>query len=280
VQRAQLLDSGVSRHTITTGIANGHLHRVHRGVYLVGHTALAPLAREQAALLACGDGAVVSHWSAAYVWGLTERCPDLVHVTLVGRRCRPKDGICVHTTARLDRRDIRRRRGITLTAPARVLVDLAADATLRQLEELVGEARVNGLLREGDLENTLERAGAKAGVAQARAFLQAESEPSLTRSKAERLMRRLVQRAGLPTPRTNARVAGYEVDFVWPAQRVIVEIDGYRFHGHRSAFERDRRKGLALAGAGYTVIRISWRQLVHDPLLVAAELARALAMAA
>jgi very-short-patch-repair endonuclease len=89
-----------------------------------------------------------------------------------------------------------------------------------------------------------------------------------------------VQRAGLPTPRTNARVAGYEVDFVWPAQRVIVEIDGYRFHGHRSAFERDRRKGLALAGAGYTVIRISWRQLVHDPLLVAAELARALAMAA
>jgi very-short-patch-repair endonuclease len=102
--------------------------------------------------------------------------------------------------------------------------------------------------------------------------------PALTRSEGERLMRRLARAAGLPEPVANSRVVGWEVDFLWPAQRLVVEVDGYQFHGHRTAFERDRRKGLALAAAGYRVIRISWRQLVHQPILVAAQLAQALAV--
>jgi very-short-patch-repair endonuclease len=90
-------------------------------------------------------------------------------------------------------------------------------------------------------------------------------------------MRRLIRAAGLPAPAVNARTAGFEVDFLWPGERVVVEVDGYQFHCGRTAFERDRRKGLALAAAGLRVIRISWRQLVDEPLLIVAQLARALA---
>jgi very-short-patch-repair endonuclease len=109
-----------------------------------------------------------------------------------------------------------------------------------------------------------------------RALLAAEGEPAITRSEAERLMRRLIRQAQLPQPKSNVKVAGYEVDFLWPKQRVIVEVDGYRFHSHRSAFERDHRKDLALQEAGYLVIRITWRQLEDEPLAVIAHVARAL----
>jgi very-short-patch-repair endonuclease len=87
-------------------------------------------------------------------------------------------------------------------------------------------------------------------------------------------LRRLITAARLPKPRTNVRVAGWEVDVLWPRERLIVEVDGYAYHGNRAAFERDRRKDAALTAAGYTVIRITWRQLKDEPLAVVALLAR------
>ncbi len=273
----QLRASEVTEAAIKHRAHIGHLHRVHRGVYIVGHKALASTAREHAALLACGPRALVSHWSAAHLWRLIETPPEEIHVTLVGRRCRARAGIRLHTTGRLAGPDIRRRDGLPLTAPARTLVDLAAHTNQAELERLVAEARVLELLSARDLDKVLARAGPRPGVAAMRRLLDAEQGPSLTRSEAERELQRLTKEAGLPTPQTNARVAGYEVDFLWPVPKVIVEVDGFRFHGHRRAFESDRKKGLALAATGYRVIRITWRQLVDEPVHVAVRLAQALA---
>ena len=171
-------------------------------------------------------------------------------------------------------------RDVRLTSPARTLIDFAADASYFGLERAVAEARVQKLLRDGELEGALARAGRRRGTAKMRAYLRSEQGPAMTRSEAEREVRRLTRAARLPQPKANARVAGYEVDFLWPEQRVILEVDGYRYHGHRRAFERDRRKDMALVDAGYLVIRITWRQLTEEPFAVIAHIARALDRAA
>jgi very-short-patch-repair endonuclease len=206
--------------------------------------------------------------------------PHEVDVTLVGRQCRPKQAIRIHRIAAIDDRDIRRRHGLPLTSPARTLIDLAAVVGEDELERLVAEARAQRLLREGELEKALERAGRRRGAARMKAFLRAEGGPAITRSKAERLLRRLLRKAELPQPQTAVRIGRHEADFLWRDERVILEFDGYQFHGHRRAFERDRRKDMALRDAGYQVIRITWRQLTEEPLVVIAHLARALDRAA
>jgi very-short-patch-repair endonuclease len=103
------------------------------------------------------------------------------------------------------------------------------------------------------------------------------TEPALTRSEAERRLLELIRTAELPAPETNARIAGYEVDFVWHAQRLVVEVDGYAFHSMRSSFERDRRKDAELIARGWRVIRVTWRQLTEAPAALIATLATALA---
>jgi very-short-patch-repair endonuclease len=240
---------------------------------------MAPRAREQAALLACGPRALISHWSAAHIWGIAPSSPT-VDVTLVASQRRPKPGIRTHRVSTIDDRDVRRNDRLWLTSPARTLIDLAADAGLDELERLVSEARAKRLLRRGELEAMLKRVGRCRGAARMRSFLRSEQGPAFTRSKGERTMRRLLRAARLPMPQVNARFAGYEIDFLWAAERVIVEVDGYDFHSHRRAFERDRRKDMALRDAGYEVIRISWRQLTEEPFVVIAHIARALDRAA
>lgn len=254
----------------------GLLHPLFHGVYAVGHMALAPLAREQAALLACGTRAILSHFSAAYLWGLRPSPPATIDLTLIGGHCRPKRGVRIHMVSDLDRRDLRRREGLPLTSPARTIIELASYVGFDELDRLVAEARANRLLRPGELEAALDRARYRRGVARMRAFLKSEGEPALTRSKGERLLRRRLQQAGLPPPRSNGRAAGYEVDFLWEAEKLVVEFDGYRFHGHRRAFEHDRRKDVDLANAGYQVLRFTWRRLREEPLAVIAAIARAL----
>lgn len=118
--------------------------------------------------------------------------------------------------------------------------------------------------------------GAAPGAGTVRAFLRSEGGLALTRSEAERRCRRLLKAAGLPQPNVNQRIEGYLVDFLWPEQRVILELDTYTFHGNRRAFERDRRKTMMLEDAGYIVIRVTRRQLVEEPYLVVAHVARAL----
>jgi very-short-patch-repair endonuclease len=276
VKRAQLVAEGVGSNVVKRQLRVGSLHRRHRGVYVVGHLALAPLADETAALLACGDRAVISHRSAAHMWSLIARPPADVEVTLVGRRCRPKQGVRLHWVAAIDEQDVRLRGGLLVTSPARTLIDLALEAGYAELERAVAEARARRLLDDGELERALERSRGRRCAARMRRFLRSEGGPALTRSGGERRMRKLLRDAQLPQPVLNATVAGCEVDFLWAAQRLIVELDSYDFHGHRLAFERDRRRDMVLQDAGYQVIRITGRALVYEPLSVVAHIARAL----
>jgi very-short-patch-repair endonuclease len=154
---------------------------------------------------------------------------------------------------------------------------MAAEASDDLLEGLISEARVLGLLLPGDLEQALGRSRRRPGAARVRALLDREGEPPIMRSRAERRLRALLRQARLPLPLTNVQVEGYNVDALWPQQRLVVEFDGYGAHGHRRAFERDRFKDAALVAAGYRVIRVTWRQLTDQPLVVVANVARALA---
>ncbi|MGZ4243470.1 MAG: endonuclease domain-containing protein [Solirubrobacteraceae bacterium] len=115
------------------------------------------------------------------------------------------------------------------------------------------------------------------GTAPLRALLDAEQGPQFQRSKAERLLKQLITDAELQPPLFNTYVLGYEVDAYWPAHQVVVEVDGYDAHGHREAFERDRRRDQDLVAAGYVVVRITWRQLTQRPTAVVARIAAALA---
>lgn len=276
VTTRQLLAAGLSYDSILTRGEKGLLHRLHHGVYLWGQPAPPPGARELAGVLACGDSAVVSHGSAAALWGFAKPTSDVVDVTVVGGSRRSRKGLRVHRTATLHKTDRRLSNGIPATSPALTLLDFASEARGDELEQAIAEAYALGLASERELERVLVCHPHRAGAGLLHAELQREGGQTFTRSEAEKTMKRLLRAARLPVPWVNARVAGYEVDFLWREQGVIVEVDGYQYHGHRVAFERDRRKGLALEAAGYRVLRLSWRQLTEEPLLVAATLAVAL----
>ena len=259
----------------------GFLHARYRGVYIVGHLALAPYAEEAAAFLACGDAAVLSHGSAAYLWGLLVDRPVEPELTVIGRNPGRKPGIRTHRAKDLPDRELRTRHGLPTTSPARTVIDLSStDTTDRELEAAIAEGRAANLLRPGELERTLDHAGRRPGTARLRALLATEGDPGITRSEGERILRRYLRAASLKQPLTNRKIGPWEPDFLWPDERVVVELDSWRFHQHRSAFERDRRKDMALRDLGYTVIRITGRQLNEEPLLVIAHIARALDRAA
>ncbi|MGH2874536.1 MAG: DUF559 domain-containing protein [Solirubrobacteraceae bacterium] len=275
VHRVQLRELGIGRGSIVHRLSVGRLHPVAPSVFAVGHPVLAPLAAEIAALLQVGGDSVLSHETAAALWGFASARQGRVVVTLAGRHVREPAGLRLHRVAALDIRDVGLRRGLPLTAPARTLLDLAAVVSTGELERALAEARVLRLVDDPRLAGAIERAPGRSGVARLRALLAAESGPALTRSEAERALRRLVRVSGLPEPRFNARVNGFEVDALWAAQRIVVEVDGFAFHGHRAAFERDRRRDQRLAAAGWTVLRVTWRQLRDEPVAVAVALARA-----
>jgi very-short-patch-repair endonuclease len=276
VTRGQLLRAGLSPEQIRFAIEHGVLIRLYRGVYAVGHVALAPWARDLAAVLACGPHAVIGYWSAAYVWGLVEGPPDQIDVILTGGRRRPKPGVRLHLDSTLDTHDLRNRHNLPITSPARTIIDLAAETPIDQLERLIAEARVKGLIRDGELEKALQRNVGRSGTRRLRAVLEVEGKPGITRSEAERILRRVLRQAGLPQPQTNIKVGPFEVDFLWPEHGVAIELDSWQFHGHRRAFERDRRKGLALQAAGLDLIRLSALQIRDESFPVIAQIARAL----
>ncbi len=157
------------------------------------------------------------------------------------------------------------------------MIDLAAEASAAELAEAFGEARAKRLVTDAELKAALSSLPPNhCGAAIVRRLLR-EGGSTYDRSKAERLMRRLLKTAGLPQPRVNVMLGGYLVDFLWPDAKLIVEVDGYATHGDRTAFENDRLRDQAHAAAGYVVVRITWRQLQHEPLAVVARIAQILA---
>jgi very-short-patch-repair endonuclease len=274
-----MLAAGISNGAIGRGVAAGRLQRLHPGVYAVGHTALPPLAAETAALLACGTHAVLSHHTAAGLWEI--RPPPQpgseVHVSVAGHNPGQLSGLRIRRTRSLTRAEIRKHQGLPLTSPARTLLDLAEDLSERELERALDEALVRRLLRERELERALGRANGRHGAPLLTAVLARRAGPTLTRSQAEEKCLALIRDAQLPEPEVNVRVHGYEVDFYWRQSGLVLEIDGYAFHGTRAAFERDRRKDAKLRAAGIAVLRATWRQLEDESHAVVVWLAQALA---
>jgi len=276
VTTEQLRLAGIERGSVRHRVKIGRLHPLHRGVYLVGHSVPHPNVPLLAAVLACGQHAFVSHRSALVLWELVRSPGPDVEVTVVAADCRSRTGIRVHRVDALHARDRRIRSGIPLTAPARSLLDFAATASDEETRRAIAEARVRRLLRPGELQAAADRAPRRTGTARIRALLDHEGEPALTRSDAERRMLALVREAQLPTPRTNTRVLDYEVDFLWAEQGLVVEVDGYAFHSSARSFERDRRRDAILEAAGYRVMRVTWKQLIEEPIAVAVRIAQAL----
>jgi very-short-patch-repair endonuclease len=277
VTRRALDAAGIGTNVITNRVMTGRLHRFHNGVYLLDSPERASrVTLLTAAVAACGAGAVLSHRSAAELWELLPPHAGHIEVTVVAHNAGDRPGIRRHRVPELDPADIRNRRGIPVTSPARTVLDNACDPAL---EELIGTALAKGHVTERQIEQAIARCPTRRGVRRLRGFLNQNGGARRTRSWAERRLLSLIREAGLPVPLTNQLLHGYQVDAVWPDQRLVVEVDGYDFHRDRRSFETDRARDAALVAAGYRVIRFTAAQLAEEPLVVIGRLAAALALA-
>jgi predicted transcriptional regulator of viral defense system len=280
VSHDQLVAAGFSRSAIGRRVANGLLHRRHRGVYVVGHTAPTPLGEETAAVLACGEHAALSHHTAALIHRLIPHGDGRIHVTIRERHGPRPDGVTVHRTSRLSQSEVDTVEGLPVTRPGRTVLDLASTADIATVERAVEEALTQKMVTERELRASAATVRGRRGGALIIAILDAHNEGSgVTKSKAERRFLRLLSAGQLPPPQTNVPSHGYSLDCYWPDLGVVVEVQGYRFHSRRKMFERDTRKAAALAAAGLSVSYVTWLQMNNEPFAVVARTAQALAMA-
>jgi hypothetical protein len=270
VATRQLSALGLARGGVAARARAGRLHRVHRGVYAVGHTVLTVNGRRMAAVLAAGPGAVLSHASAAALWDIRPTSATRIDISVRsagGRAKRP--GLRIHRTPTLQTDEITAHQGIRVTSPARTLLDLASSLPRRALERALDEAEIRDLYDRRALEAVaLAHAGERGARALAEALAQ-DGDPVLTDSELEEIMLGLCDEQQLERPTPRAWVAGLRVDFLFAASRLVVETDGYRYHRTRRAFERDRERDAILARAGYRTLRFTHRQLTREPALVA-----------
>jgi hypothetical protein len=264
---AELRACGLSHDAIAVRVRTGHLHLLHRGVYSVGHAKPSLEGRFLAAVKACGASAVLSHYSAAALWGLVgwdERYPE---VTVVGTVPRAHGGIRVHRTRELSDLDRRWRKEIRATAPARTLVDLASLLPYKPLRRAVRQGQALGLANAPDVASALARAGRRPGVAKLRRIL--ASGPAPTRSELEDVVLDLILDAGFAHPEVNVplRLAGRRVipDFRWPDQQLVVEADGAAWHENELARTDDAERQALLETHGERVVRVTWQQAITQP---------------
>lgn len=276
VQTHQLQQLCLSANAVRNRVRRGRLHPIHRGVFAVGNPRITTRGEMMAAVLAC-PATILSNCSALALWGIVSPPQGAHHVT--AEKWRPdRPGITVHAARALPGADPAAIDRIPLTAPARSLLDFATSAGAAELQRAVDEARVLRLLPPGELERLRARAPGHHGWGPVNRLLAAEREPGFSRSEAERRLLALIRSAGLPEPRRNAHVAGYEVDFLWPEHGLVVEVDGYAFHGGRRPFERDRRKATEFQSAQLDLLPITWLQIAEEQAWVVGSIATVLAM--
>jgi hypothetical protein len=275
VSEAQLLAHGLSRQTIDRWLATGRIHRLHRGVFAVGHRSLAFEGRALAAVLACGPGAALSHLSGARHWGLLASDGTTATDVSAARSRENSPGIRIHRPRRLGEQDVTEHRGIPITSVARTCLDVAPLLGRSRFESMLAQAEVLRLYDLRALEDVVDRANGHRGRGRlARAI---GREPALTRSQLERRFLTLARRAGLPAPIVNEAFdvvdhPGIRPDFYWPRERVMVETDGRATHLTRAAFQADRRRDAALAADGYVVVRFTYADVRDEPATVVARL--------
>lgn len=280
----QLRDEGVTRQVAADRAQVGSLHRVHRGVYTVGHRSISRVTHLRAALLACGEGAVISHATAAALHGLWDKWPHLIDVTVPIEAGRKLDGIRCRRCRHPEPEEIEVRSGVAVTTVARTLVDLAGIVGLPTLRKLVGRAAIRKRL---DLDavylamhNAKGRRGLKALELALVPYRTKDGKVPDVRSDFETLVLPELVDMGLPRPSCNAPLyiegERFLIDFLWEKMRVIVETDGRETHETPDAFQSDRRRDQFLAAAGYRVLRVTWNQMRSEPRGVLERVSRAL----
>jgi very-short-patch-repair endonuclease len=267
VSRRMLVAHGIAAETIDLRVRQRRLVLLHRGVYALGHAELRREGRWLAAVEAYGADAALSRGTAATHWGLQDGAVLPAHVA-VGRR----GGIVQRRGTRIHRVDLSAdevvvREGIPTTTVARTLLDLAAEVRGRRLEQVVRRAT---RLRRFDLtaqQAMLARHPRAPGAAELGGLLArlAGRGTDDLRSRLEEAFAQLCDDHGLPRPRINAIILGERVDFSWPASSLVVETDGFEFHSMPTTFAADRARDQKLTLAGYTVVRLTYDQVIGDP---------------
>ncbi|MCW3065137.1 MAG: hypothetical protein JWN32_2309 [Solirubrobacterales bacterium] len=270
VSREQLLAAGISERAIIGALRAGRLRPLFRGVYAVGHVALSRQGWWTAALRACGQGSALAFGSAAAAWGLHNGEILPVEVVVVGQTGRKQRNLLVHrqrltptVTLLLD--------GLRVTVPARTIVDLAATSTPRELRRIVERAQD---LRRFHPEAIRACAPGRRGCKQlGNLVILTEPDNDKARSHLERLFLAAVRKARLPRPEVNARIAERRRDFVWPDQKLVVEVDGYQWHSTKEAKRRDHQRDRELTALGWRPVRFTFEDVAFEPGELTRELA-------
>jgi hypothetical protein len=268
VTRKTLLGKGVTSQEIKRRIRRGSLLPEHPGVYRVGHRAPSVEARYLAAVLACGDGALLIARPAAYLWGLIKSSPPRPEViALVKRRVR---GVATHRVRQIHAEDATSCRGVPLTTIPRTLVDLAGVLSEEALGRACHEADVQYKTTPDQVEAVLARVPNRRGAGTLRQILHGDIPVTLSRLEGRFIA--VLRDQALPLPKTNRPAGGRRVDCRWPDYRLTVELDSYRYHRSRRAWEADRRREREAYARGDEFRRYTWADVFEEPTLMLREL--------
>ncbi len=261
VARPQLLALGLTPKAIAHRIRIGRLHRLWRGVYAVGRPEVTQRGRWMAAVLSCGPNALLSHSSAAALWGVS-RGAGRLEVVVPAANARHRPGITVHRRAKLAGEGRRLVDGIPVTDPVATLVDFASCATIWQLERAINEADRLDLIDPEALRIAIESLSRRPGIGRLKRLLDGQT---FTDSRLERRFLSIVRSLDFPVPETQARVNGYRVDFYWPHIGLVVETDGLRYHRTAGEQASDRQRDQTHTAAGLTTLRFAESQIRFKP---------------
>jgi hypothetical protein len=255
---------GFTRSSVQREVAAGRLHRLYRGVYAVGHRRISPHGHCLAAVLSCGPEAMLSHGSAAWLWGLTGYGPQPLEVTGPQPR-KPRLPIHLHRSSILTDADRAFEEGIPVTSLPRTMLDCAGKSRFSQLQRMLERSEELKLFDLTPVEELLGRSRGHAGWGRLRRAIALYAPVPFTRSGFERRFFEAVLRAGMPRPATNFVEAGFELDVYWPEHRFAVELDTYATHGTNAAFERDHLRDEDLMLAGIEMVRVTDVRFHREP---------------
>ena len=279
ISRSQLLATGIAERSLERWLSIGRRHHLHREAFAVGPARLSRWGHWSAAVLAYGEGALLSHLTAASLWGLAgARGPVDVTASLGRQGVRRRPGIRLHP-CRIDSEDRDEHNGIPLTSVARTLFDLAEVVDYEKLRRATQEADRLKLLRLSEMERVVERGRGRRALRPTRRLLSDLRAPTITRSPLEDRFHDFCEAHRLPPPAANVLVLGREVDALWPDAKLVVELDSWEFHASRAAFQRDRRLDSERLAAGYRTARVTHHRLDHEAATLLAELRALLAVA-
>jgi hypothetical protein len=268
----------MSDRTIGRRVVEGRLHRVYAGVYAVGHVPLTQKARWMAAVIACGQGAALSHLDAAVLWGFYNLLGRLIHVTVKWQRS--IDGLIVHRTRRLDPDEVTTKDGIPVTTVARTFVDLTDLLNEDRLLRALREAEYQRLLDLDSVNAAVERAHGRRNLKALKEAIAQHRPGQIIRGELEHRFAELRRSAGLREPETNVPLAvngtTYVIDCLWREEGIAIELDGRDGHARELAFEADRRRDAALTAMGLRLLRFTWQRVNYEPAEALADLTAAM----